>query len=212
MRHCVGLGVRRNRESRLWPESRAVRVFLATFALLSSCREEPEATREVGIRTVWRSSVPETGLSSPMVTDLNSDGISDVIVGHGIEGKRGGLTAVDGRTGSLLWSCQMADEVFTTTPLLDLNGDGVNDPVVGGRTLNLGLTALDGRNGARLWFLGDANPGENFPNTNFNTPVRLPDQDGDGIDDLLVGQSGGQDDTRPPARYHLVSGKTGQLL
>jgi hypothetical protein len=147
-----------------------------------------------------------------MVTDLNGDGIGDILVGHGLQGERGGLTALDGRTGDPLWSFATPDEVFATTPLLDLNGDGVDDPVVGGRTLNRGITALDGRTGSKIWSLDEANPGTDFPETNFNTPVRLPDQDGDQVDDLLVGQSGGQDETRPPARYHLVSGKSGRVL
>lgn len=164
--------------------------------LVTACRDGVESEPLLDIDTVWKTEVPETGISSPMIADLNGDGVGDVLVGHGLEGERGGLTAIDGKTGTVLWVSEVPDEVFTTTPLVDLNGDGVVDPLVGGRTLIGGITALNGRNGETLWALPEVNRDSDFPQTNFNSPVRLPDQDDDGVPDFLVTQSGGQEGLR----------------
>ena len=147
-----------------------------------------------------------------MVSDLDGDGVGDVIIGRGVEDTRGALTALDGKTGEVLWNVATRDEVYSTTCLVDLNGDGIVDPLYGGRPFNNGLIAVDGSSGKKLWSLKLRNPSADFPMTNFNTPLVIPDQDGDGVDELLVTQSGGQDATRPPARLRLISGRTGRLL
>ena len=179
----------------------------------TACRKtEFRQKPAISTKTIWKTSVPETCLSSPMVSDLNGDGVEDILVGHGLEGQRGGLTAVDGKTGEHLWTTKTHDEVYSTTPLVDLTGDGVIDPLVGGRKYHNDIIALDGTNGNTIWSMKEINKETKFPKTNCNSPVRIDDRDKDGVDELLVVQSGGQDKTRPPALIHLVSGKTGKIL
>ena len=71
--------------------------------------------------------------SSPRVTDLNGDGIGDIILGAGREEFHAcdsSVVALDGRDGRLLWRVRAVDQIFGSAALKDLNGDGVMDIVI----------------------------------------------------------------------------------
>ena len=52
--------------------------------------------------------------SSPRATDLNSDGIDDIIIGSGTDGFASpyGAIALDGVDGSTLWIMESTNEIF----------------------------------------------------------------------------------------------------
>lgn len=169
------------------------------------------AGQPIVAKRLWKKPLTGVGTSSPRLVDVTGDGVLDVIIGGGVQGKSGWLYALDGASGKLLWKARFAEEFYATPTLLDVTGDGVPDAFIGGRDFD--FHGVDGRTGAKLWSLRAANPGADLPRKNFNGAIAVPDQDGDGIDDLVATQGGAYDDRlRKPGRIMLMSGKTGALL
>ncbi len=170
------------------------------------------APRPITARKLWALKLPGLGTSSPRVVELNGDGVLDIVVGGGMQITGGSwFYAVDGATGAMLWKAHFAEEIYATPVLIDITRDGVPDVFVGGRDAD--FTALDGRTGRPLWTLRRANPKGDLPKRSFNGGLAVPDQDGDGVDDLVVTNGGGLDDSnRLPGRVMLISAATGKLL
>ena len=171
----------------------------------------------------WSTTLPGIGSSSsPRLTDLTGDGVLDIVLGTGRQELHASDTAVialDGATGQLLWHVAARDQIVGSAALLDVTGDGVDEVFIGGRRAE--LMAIDGRNGNLLWEFyaaGDSlDPGPTAGLYNFYNPQRVPDQDGDGHDELLVANGGDylaepHDPNRPVGRLMVVSSRTGQLL
>ena len=90
--------------------------------------------------------------SSPRVTDLNGDGVGDIVFGAGREEFKAcdsAVIALDGRTGKMLWNVKAIDQIFGSASFLDINGDHVDDVIIGGRSAE--LMAINGKNGKVLW-------------------------------------------------------------
>ena len=209
----------------------------ATFAQVKD--NSNIASYTIDATVMWRTYVTEAGFGSPRLTDLNGDGVLDIVVGTG---KEFGLhprsvTAIDGNHGRIIWKNDVFSRVFSTPTLIDIDRDGVDDVVIGvgnnyrvkkhlselGNILNKRLEqavtelngdlfAYRGTDGKLLWSIRLANPDQSFPDTNFNTAIVGPDLDRDGTNDLIAIQSGGLDDKRPPARVYYVSSTTGRIL
>jgi outer membrane protein assembly factor BamB len=89
------------------------------------------------------------------VEDFNSDGTYDVVAAT----DSGEITAMDGKTGAMMWSAKVTyrpnftypkEKSFVASPtLVDLNQDGTRDVLIGSR--NGTLYAYDGRTGTILW-------------------------------------------------------------
>ncbi len=162
-------------------------------------------------RKLWSLKLEGLGTSSPRTADLTGDGVLDVVLGGGVQGQSGWVYAVDGASGKLLWKSRFKEEFYATPTLSDANRDGVPDVFIGGRDFN--WTALSGKDGAKLWTLRAVNPKADIPKRNFNGGLVVGDQDGDGVDDLLLSQGGSYDDDRRlPGRLLVVSAATGKLL
>ncbi len=172
----------------------------------------PVAPRPITPRKLWSMKLAGLGASSPRVVDLDGDGVLDVVVGGGMQTSGGSwLYALNGRTGEVLWKSHFTEEFYATPVLIDITHDGVPDVFVGGRDSD--FTALDGKTGKPLWSLRRVNPKGDVPRRSFNGGLAVPDQDGDGIDDLVVSNGGGLDDSaRLPGRVMLISAVTGKLL
>ena len=88
-------------------------------------------------RKSWSKILPKVStFSSPRVTDLNHDGVGDIILGVGrleFMACDSAILALDGKTGEMLWKNAAADQIFGSATLLDLNKDGVQDVIIGGR-------------------------------------------------------------------------------
>ena len=132
--------------------------------------------------------------SSPRAVDLNKDGVLDIIVGAGkeeFEYADTAIIALNGINGKLLWHLPARDQVFGSAALKDITNDGVNDIFISGRSAI--LMAINGANGKIIW--------EYFPENNrakaykiglfnFYNAQFVPDQNGDGVEDLLVANGG----------------------
>ena len=171
----------------------------------------------------WSTTLPGIGTSSsPRLTDLTGDGVLDVILGTGRQELQASDTAVialDGTSGELLWHVTARDQIVGSAALYDVTDDGVDEVFIGGRQAE--LMAIDGAHGTVLWEFyaaGDSlDPGTAAGWYNFYNPQRIPDQDGDGYDDLLVANGGDylaepNDPDRPTGRLVVVSSRTGELL
>ena len=156
--------------------------------------------------------------SSPRVMDVNGDGVGDVIHGQGAEAEMqsndsfGYVLALDGRTGEELWNVPARKAIVGSATMIDVTGDGQPEVIIGGRDAE--LLALDAPSGELLWRFDTTK----YPRFKFNfyTAAPVPDQDGDGIADLVVANGG--DSSKPPGAPREVgflgifSGATGEVV
>lgn len=170
----------------------------------------------------WSQSYRGIGsLSSPRVADLNQDGIKDIIIGAGREEFQScdsAVIALDGRTGNLLWHVPARDQIFGSAAMKDIDGDGVEDIIIGGRSAE--LIAINGRTGAVIWRFSPETKGINGKKNrwyNFYNPQFIPDQNHDGLEDLIVSNGGDvkaepYDPNRPPGYLLVLDARNGNLL
>lgn len=159
--------------------------------------------------------------SSSRVADLNQDGTLDIVMGAG--GKENfpsdtAVIAIDGTSGELLWRASGENQFVGSAVFQDINQDGVPDVFIGGRWSE--LKALNGVDGKVIWsFL----PQRSQPNPadsgwyNFTTPQLIPDQDHDGLKDLLISNGGDpfvppNDPARPVGKLLVLSSRSGRIL
>lgn len=173
---------------------------------------------------VWTKNIPGIGSqSSPRATDLNKDGILDLVIGAGkneYQESDHGILAFDGKTGNLLWKQHAVDQVYGTPALLDVNGDDIKDVFIGGRSPQ--LKGLDGKTGKILWEFKSAeyenDPVLKYARYNFNNCVLVPDQNNDGLKDLLTVNGGNSyaapytNENRFPGVLMVLDSKTGKVL
>ncbi len=118
------------------------------------------------------------------------DGVKDLVIGCAkkeFQALDSGIIAVDGATGKMLWNAFARDQVFGSASFLDVNRDSVPDVIIGGRAAE--LKALNGKNGKVLWaFFPKENSMEPRKKGwfNFYNPQIIPDQNNDGLEDILV--------------------------
>lgn len=164
----------------------------------------------------FTDSIPT--LSSPRSSDLNGDGVMDIIIGGGTDGvfSNNGIMAYNGIDGSLLWKRSSRNEVFGSAIFKDITSDGINDVIIGGRDAQ--LLAINGTNGALLWdyFPYGTNPADSGL-YNFYNPQFIHDVDGDTYPDILVSNGGDHaapawDTDRPAGQLMVVSALTGNLI
>ncbi len=159
-------------------------------------------------------------MSSPKVADLNRDGIGDIILGAGkneFDFSDSAVVALDGKTGKLLWKNSARDQMFISAGLLDITKDGIKDVIIGGRSSE--FMAINGSNGKTIWRFDTLKYSENHKKKwfNFYNPQIIDDQDGDGIEDILVANGGDiyvppHNPNRATGRIVVISSKTGKLL
>ena len=90
-------------------------------------------------------------LASPAVSDINGDGVLDVVAGS----MDSNIYAIDGKTGRLHWMWRSDGPVISSPLTLDLTGDGVSDIIIGsddGRAY-----ALNGT-GNKIWSAPEDGP------------------------------------------------------
>ena len=143
---------------------------------------------------VWFYQLSNAGTnSSPHVIDLTGDGIKDVIIGAGAnehETTPFSVLAIDGKNGRELWRVTGPDQAVGSAIFQDINSDQVPDVFIGGRSAM--LFAIDGKSGKVIWKYSTTNLEGNATNAifNFYHPQFIPDQNHDGIQDLLVSNGG----------------------
>ena len=189
--------------------------------ILSACKQAHSKERS---EVIWNKDISVIGSqSSPRTADLNKDGTLDIVMGAGkneFQQSDMGILAFDGKTGELLWKQKATDQVFGSATLNDVTGDQVKDVFIGGRTPQ--LKAIDGKSGALLWdFKSEQyknDPILRYAHFNFNNSVLVPDQNNDGLEDLLT-VNGGNALAKPysqvdrfPGVLMLLDSKTGNVI
>jgi outer membrane protein assembly factor BamB len=145
--------------------------------------------------TLWRTA-PEDGITStvpPAVADVSGDGVMDVVLSNRL---KGAVHALDGRTGSLLWTAQIRGASYPFPPIGapavgDLTGDGVPDAVV--LTPDYMVVLVDGRTGTevrRANLQGSMFVPQVVSNRYFTTAPVLADVTGDGWLDVITAHMG----------------------
>jgi outer membrane protein assembly factor BamB len=166
---------------------------------------------------VWSESVSNTVIfSSPRCVDLNNDDVLDVVVGDGVENQNfGQISAFDGEDGTPLWSTEVNGDIFGSALFYEIDNDGIPDIVIGGRSRQ--LHALSGADGELIWSFdeNDSPPPDGW--LQFYNPELVPDQNSDGLMDLVV-TNGGTINALPgegprfPGYLVLVSSSDGSVL
>jgi hypothetical protein len=183
------------------------------FFAFISCKNE---------KNDWEIEIPGvTSSSSPMCTDLNNDGIKDIVMGAGgeeWEKTPTGIIAINGLNGNVLWFAQSRNQIVGSAVFLDINDDNIDDVIIGGRSAE--LQVLDGRTGHIIWEFY-SKKGRMMAHDdgwfNFFNPQIIKDQDKDGIKDIIICNGGdallaaGSTD-RPAGKLLLISGKSGKIL
>ncbi|HUQ65436.1 MAG TPA: PQQ-binding-like beta-propeller repeat protein [Flavitalea sp.] len=193
---------------------------LLLIVFVSSCSLNSKKQSKL----VWSKNYSVIGSqSSPRTEDINKDGTLDIIMGAGkneFQQSDMGIVAFDGKSGNLIWKQEAPDQVFGSASFCDVNGDSIGDVFIGGRSPQ--LKAIDGRTGRLLWeFRSDKykdDPILKYARFNFNNSVIVPDQNNDGINDLLTVNGGNafanpfQTRNRFPGVLMLLDTKTGDVI
>ncbi len=172
----------------------------------------------------WTVVVENAGTyASAKAVDLNNDQILDIVVGAGGRKEwnysKNGVLAIDGKNGSLLWTAACRNQIIGNPIFLDITGDPIPDVFIGGRSAQ--LMALNGKDGSIIWEYMKTEPNADMKNDttvlNFFSPQFIPDQDGDGDDDLLVAYGGfvkakPSDTLRPMGYLMVLSSLSGKVL
>jgi outer membrane protein assembly factor BamB len=193
-------------------------ICLTTFIILENCTPKKNKSE-----LVWDKNFSIIGSqSSPRATDLNQDGVLDIVIGAGqneFQHSEQGILALDGKTGETLWQQEAADQVYGSATLYDISGDGIKDVFIGGRSPN--LKALDGKTGKVIWeykYKYENDPVLQYAHFNFYNLLLVPDQNNDGLQDLLTTNGGNaqaepdSEENRFPGVLMVLDSKTGNVL
>ncbi|MBK7372146.1 MAG: PQQ-binding-like beta-propeller repeat protein [Saprospiraceae bacterium] len=171
-------------------------------------------------QTNWTTTLPGLGsFSSCRVADLNGDGTDDIIMGAGrleFEACDSAVIALDGKTGKLLWHVAATDQIFGSAIFQDIDKDGHPDALICGRSSE--LIMISGISGKVLWrFNPKSRDNRKHDFYNFYNPQWIPDEDGDGLQDIVVSNGGdvkvaAYDPNRRPGYLLIMSAATGAIL
>lgn len=174
---------------------------------------------------IWNTPLESTtSWSSPRLADLNGDSILDVVLGLGGDGAPNpaafdfGYGAFDGLDGDTLWTVEARSQVYTRPTLIDINSDGTLDVIIGGRFAE--MQAINGLTGEVIWdFFPYEEPvlAADSGWYNFYSCQLIPDQNNDGIQDLLTANGGyglapPNDPNRPPGNLLIISSVDGTVI
>lgn len=180
----------------------------------------------------WRLAQPENWTrifykvgtnSSPRAADLNRDGVADIVLGAGgneFDSTEVAVLALDGSNGETLWTVGGPNQVVGSAVFKDISGDGVPEVFIGGRSAQ--FYAINGLTGEIIWqYLKAGYLSENVPqdttSLNFFNPQFIPDQNQDGVEDILTAFGGyvyaeADNFDRPAGMLMVLDATNGKVL
>lgn len=209
---------------------------VGTKPLIVSQPIENVPCQNMAVTKVWSRTFAKLNSEAPVrKTDLDGDGVDDIIVGFGVDDSieiensndipqctthngqmdlcEGGVLAINGANGDVLWKFWASFAIFSLFCKFDINNDRINDCIVSGPG-GL-LVSLDGKSGRLLWEMKDFNmrsPEEiDINSVDLYTVNLMRDLDSDGVPDVI----GAHTDERFGIReghIRLISGKTGKII
>lgn len=193
------------------------RIYLFFFLLITFLACQPEKPDR------WEMAIPVIGSNaSPKATDLNQDGVLDIVVGAGrneFQASKYGIIAINGASGDTLWTYPCIDQMYGGAVFLDISKDGIDDVFMVGR--NKQLYALNGATGDLIWkyeLQSNEYNSLGLARFNFYNPVLVKDYSEDGIQDLLVVNGGnvraapGDSLNRHPGTLMILDGANGNII
>ncbi|XP_055907141.1 uncharacterized protein LOC129942294 [Eupeodes corollae] len=190
---------------------------------------------QISVHKIWSRTFPRINSESPMrKADLNGDDIKDIIFGYGVDDNiqydeislpkcksvqqgdiedvpcEGGVIALDGANGNLLWQTWSIGNVFSLYCTVDIDKDGFIDCIASGR---LGMIfAINGRNGNKLWDFKETQIETNSPVViDLYTINSVRDLDGDETPEVLAVHVEERATSRS-GHIKLISGRTGKVI
>ncbi len=144
---------------------------------------------------MWYRETNAPIISTPCATDINSDGLLEIIIGVGYSigipfgSDDGKILCLNGQNGSILWSVQTDSHVTASAAAGDLDGDGDIEVVIG--SLDGKLYFIDGDENAN----GIIDPSEMAIYTGsgciYSSPA-IGDVDGDGKYEVIAAVGDGK--------------------
>ncbi len=191
-------------------------LFLIVLCLLPGCSNKKN-------ELAWSVDFYQIGSTSSFrATDLNGDGVLDMVIGAGkneFQYAEQGILALNGKNGDVLWQEETDNQIFGSATFLDVTGDGIDDVFIGGRSNN--LKAINGQSGDLLWkytYNYETHPVLQYARFDFYNCQILPDQNGDGINELLAVCGGNvlapanSENDRFPGILMVLDAKSGEIL
>uniref|UniRef100_A0A8D9DY37 FAM234A/B beta-propeller domain-containing protein n=1 Tax=Cacopsylla melanoneura TaxID=428564 RepID=A0A8D9DY37_9HEMI len=123
----------------------------------------------------------------------------------------GGVLALDGKTGDLLWQRWMQTSILKLDCTYDVTQDDVNDCLVSGES---GLLCIvNGKTGEVTWCLVH-NEGSLFRGgiLDFYAGQFIPDVNGDGVVDVITAHTNGSSAAMMGSHVMILSGRSGEVL
>ncbi|KAL7730127.1 hypothetical protein ACLKA6_009400 [Drosophila palustris] len=199
----------------------------------SSMGSEFVPCTQISVQRLWTRSLARMNSESPLrAADLNGDGIKDVIFGYGVDDNihyegiplprcksaqqgddvpcEGGVVALNGRDGTILWQSWSVANVFSLHCNADIDLDGGMDCLAAGR---LGMIfAINGRTGQVIWTFHELEVETNSPIVmDLYTINVLRDLDGDEVPELIAAHLEEREESKA-GHIKLISGKTGKVI
>ncbi|XP_032596106.1 uncharacterized protein LOC6567724 isoform X2 [Drosophila grimshawi] len=217
-----------------WSEdAQLAAISVASASYGSSLGSEFVPCTQIRVQHLWTRSMARMNSESPLrAADLNGDAIKDVIFGYGVDDNihyegiplprcksaqggddvpcEGGVVALNGRDGSILWQTWSVANVFSLHCNADIDRDGGIDCLAAGR---LGMIfAINGRTGQVIWTFHELEVETNSPIVmDLYTINVLRDLDGDEVPDLIAAHLEEREESKA-GHIKLISGKTGKVL
>lgn len=189
---------------------------------------------QISVNKVWSKAIARLNSESPIRKfDSNSDGIEDIIIGYGIDDAvryeddrvprctsmksgltttcGGGVLAINGKNGEILWQRWTTFTVFSIICSSDLNNDTKIDCVAAGRG-GL-LLAINGETGSILWELKYFSVLESISELDIDlyTINLIRDLDGDNVNEIIAVHVE-EESTSRGSHIKLISGRTGTII
>ncbi|XP_073837613.1 uncharacterized protein [Musca autumnalis] len=188
---------------------------------------------QISVQKLWSRTFPRMNSESPVrKTDLNGDGVMDIVFGFGVDDNiqyegyplpkckspiqgdevpcEGGVIAVSGVNGDLLWQTWSVANVFSLLCTTDINQDGYTDCVAAGR---LGMIfAINGRNGNNIWEFREIEVETNSPIVmDLYTINIVRDLNGDDVPEIIAVHLEEREESKA-GHIKVISGKTGKVI